>query len=117
MVISGHAHCMEHLYTKNTGYADSHINWIVCGGSGHSLRRQRKEGAVLFQDGDLDSIPIGQSHLFLGRNGSGKDKKRPYSFLRIDVQAGNKPQFTVKPYVAEWHQRQWHEYALDSFTL
>ncbi|MDJ0576408.1 MAG: metallophosphoesterase, partial [Xenococcaceae cyanobacterium MO_234.B1] len=32
MVISGHAHCMEHLYTKNTGYADSHINWIVCGG-------------------------------------------------------------------------------------
>ena len=117
IVISGHAHCMEHLYTKDTGYADSHINWIVCGGSGHSLRRQRKEGAVLFQDADLDSIPIGQSNLYLGRNGSGKDKKRPYSFLRIDVQAGNKPQFTIKPYVAEWYQRQWHEYGIDSFTL
>ncbi len=117
IVISGHAHCMEYLYTKDTGYADSHINWIVCGGSGHSLRRQRREGKVLFQDADLDSQPIGQSNLYLGRNGSGKDKKRPYSFLRIDVQAGNKPQFTVKPYVAEWHQRQWNEYALDPFTI
>nr|MDJ0577535.1 metallophosphoesterase [Xenococcaceae cyanobacterium MO_234.B1] len=117
MVISGHAHCMEHLYTKNTGYADSHINWIVCGGSGHSLRRQRREGGVLFQDAALNSQPIGQSHLFLGRNGSGKDKKRPYSFLRINVNANAQPKFTVKPYVAEWHQRQWNEYALDPFTI
>ncbi|MGK7950482.1 MAG: metallophosphoesterase [Xenococcaceae cyanobacterium] len=117
IVISGHAHCMEHLYTKDTGYADSYINWLVCGGSGHSLRRQRKEGTVLFQDADLDSQPIGQSHLYLGRNGKGKNKKRPYSFLRIDVQAGNKPKFTVKPYVAEWHQRQWNEYAIDPFII
>lgn len=56
LVISGHAHCLEHLYTKDTGYADSHTNWIVCGGSGHSLRRQRKEGRVLYQDADLDSF-------------------------------------------------------------
>ena len=117
LVISGHAHCMEHLYTKDTGYADSYTNWIVCGGSGHSLRRQRKEGTVLFQDADLDSQPIGQSNLFLGRNGSGKNKKRPYSFLRIDVQASNKPKLTIKPYVAERHQQQWNEYAIDSFTL
>ncbi|VEP16654.1 conserved hypothetical protein [Hyella patelloides LEGE 07179] len=117
LVISGHAHCLEHLYTKNTGYADSETNWIVCGGSGHSLRRQRQEGTVLFQDAALDSQPIGQSQLYLGRNGSGKDKKRPYSFLRIDVQAGNKPQFTVNTYVAEWHQRQWNEYAIDPFTI
>ena len=117
LVISGHAHCLEHLYTKNTEYADSYINWIVCGGSGHSLRRQRAEGAVLYQDAELNSQPIGQSHLYLGRNGSGKAKKRPYSFLRIDVQAGNKPKFTIKPYVAEWHQHQWREYAIDSFVI
>lgn len=117
IVISGHAHCLEHLYTKETGHADSHINWIVCGGSGHSLRRQRKEGTVLFQDAELNSQPIGQSHLFLGRHGRGKAKKRPYSFLRIDVQADDKPIFTVKPYVAEWHQRQWHQYALDPFVI
>ena len=115
IVISGHAHCLEHFYTKDTGYADSHTNWIVCGGSGHSLRRQRREGGVLFQDDD-NSQPIGQSHLFIGRNGSGKHRKRPYSFLRIDVD-GNKPKFTVKPFVAEWYRHQWNEYALDAFEI
>ncbi|MEO0835907.1 MAG: metallophosphoesterase [Cyanobacteria bacterium J06642_3] len=117
LVISGHAHCLEHLYTKDTGHADSNINWIVCGGSGHSLRRQRREGTVLFQDADLDGEPIGQSHLYVGRNGSGKNKKRPYSCLRIDVQGGQQAKFTVKPYIAQWHQRQWQEYALDPFTF
>nr|MDJ0597141.1 metallophosphoesterase [Pleurocapsa sp. MO_226.B13] len=117
LVISGHAHCLEHLYTKDTEAADSYINWIVCGGSGHSLRRQRSEGTVLYQDADLDAQPIGQSHLYVGRNGSGKDKKRPYSFLRIDVSADNKPKFTVNPYVAEWHRHQWNEYAIDPFTI
>lgn len=117
IVISGHAHCMEHLQTKDTGYADSHIHWIICGGSGHSLRRQRVEGAVLFQDADPNSQPIGQSQLYLGRNGHGKKKKRPYSFLRIDVQAFDKLKFTVKPYVAERHQHQWNEYAIDPFII
>lgn len=117
IIISGHAHCMEHLYTKDTGYADSYINWIVCGGSGHSLRRQRKEGAVLFQDADLNSQPIGQSRLFIGRSGKGKQKKRPYSFLRIDVQAGDEPKFKVKPYVAQWHRHQWNQYAIEPFFI
>ncbi|BAZ46867.1 hypothetical protein NIES4102_39090 [Chondrocystis sp. NIES-4102] len=117
IVLSGHAHCMEHFYTKQTGYADSNINWLVCGGSGHSLRRQRKEGKILFQNPDSDSEPIGHSCLFLGRNGRGKKTKRPYSCLRIDVQAGDRPQFTVHPYVAEWHQRQWNHYAIDPFII
>ncbi len=117
LVLSGHAHCLEHLYTKDTGYADSYTNWIVCGGSGHSLRRQRKEGTVLYQDAHLNSKPIGQSHLYVGRSGSGRDKKRPYSFLRIDVQAGDQPKFTVNPFVAEWHHRQWHEYAINPFVM
>ncbi|MGF1539740.1 MAG: metallophosphoesterase family protein [Pleurocapsa sp.] len=133
IVISGHAHCMEHLYTKDTGYADSYINWIVCGGSGHSLRRQRTEGTILFQDGDENSQPIGhpfpvlkrrglratvgQSQLFLGRNGRGKHKKRPYSFLRIDVRGGDKPQFTIRPHVAEWYQHQWNKYAIKPFLI
>ena len=117
LVLSGHAHCLEHLRTKDTNNADSYIDWIVCGGSGHSLRRQRQEGVVLFQDAEIDSEPIGQSHLYVGRNGKGKHKKRPYSFLRIDVKAGKQPQFIVNPFVAEWHQKQWHEYAIDPFTI
>lgn len=117
IVLSGHAHCLEHLYTKDTGHADSYINWIVCGGSGHSLRRQRKEGTVLYRDADLSSQPIGQSHLYVGRNGKGKNRKRPYSLLRIDVKGGDKPEFTINPFVAEWHQRQWNEYAIEPFTV
>ena len=117
LVLSGHAHCLEHLQTKDTGFADSYINWIVCGGSGHSLRRQRGEGTVLYQDADLESEPIGQSRLYVGRSGKRKSHKRPYSFLRIDVQPGEKPQFRINPYVAEWHQRQWHEYAIAPFTI
>ena len=69
--ISGHAHCMEYLSTQDTGYADSDLNWIICGGSGHSLRRQRKEGSILFQDAQVNSKPIAKSHLFIGRNGRG----------------------------------------------
>jgi len=117
IVLSGHAHCLEHLYTKDTGYADSHTNWIVCGGSGHSLRRQRREGTVLYQNADLSSEPIGQSQLYVGRSGSGRNRKRPYSFLRIDVQAGEQPKFVVNPYIAQWHKRRWHEYAINPFTI
>ena len=117
LVLSGHAHCLEHLQTKDTGFADSYTDWIVCGGSGHSLRRQRQEGTVLYQDADLESEPIGESRLYVGRSGKRKNHKRPYSFLRIDVQAGDKPQFKVNPYVAEWYQRQWHEYAIAPFTI
>ena len=118
VVISGHAHCLEHLYTKDTGHADSYINWIICGGSGHSLRRQRQEGTVLYQNADFNSDPIGQSHLYVGRNGeSGKDRQRPYSFLRIDVEAGDKPKITVNPYIAQWHKREWNQYAIDPFVI
>ena len=117
LVLSGHAHCLEHLHTKDTGHADSHIDWIVCGGSGHSLRRQRREGKVLYQDADLDSEPIGQSHLYVGREGKGKDRKRLYSFLRIDVGSGDKLKLTVNPCIAEWHQRQWNEYGIDPFVI
>jgi 3',5'-cyclic AMP phosphodiesterase CpdA len=117
LVISGHAHCMEHLYTQDTGQADSFINWIICGGSGHSLRRQRKEGVVLFSDPNLNSQAIAKSNLFVGRNGRGKNKKRPYSFLRIDVKAGEKPLFQVKCYVSEWYKHQWYQYEIDPFII
>jgi len=43
LILNGHAHCLEYLRTGDTGHADSNLNWIVCGGSGFSLRRQRSE--------------------------------------------------------------------------
>ena len=29
LVLNGHAHCMEHIKTLDTGHGDSNINWIV----------------------------------------------------------------------------------------
>ena len=45
LVISGHAHCLEVLHSLDTGHGDARIPWVICGGSGYSLRRQRSEGS------------------------------------------------------------------------
>ncbi|MEH1948145.1 MAG: metallophosphoesterase [Nostoc sp.] len=113
LVLNGHAHCLEHLETMDTGHADSHIHWIVCGGSGFSLRRQRIEGADLMEDNRL----VARSHLFIGRNGQGFQKRRPYSGLRIDVKGDGQPKFIVRPLVAEWYQRQWHNRELEPLII
>ncbi len=104
LVLTGHAHCLEHIETMNTGSADSHIHSMICGGSGFSLRRQRTEGPDLMENGSL----VARSHLFIGRNGQGSQKRRPYSSLRIDVKGGCPPKFIIRPLVAEWYHRQWH---------
>ncbi|BAY42721.1 metallophosphoesterase [Scytonema sp. HK-05] len=113
LVLNGHAHCLEHLETMDTGGADSHIHSIVCGGSGYSLRRQRTEGADLMENQKL----VARSHLFIGRNGQGSQKRRPYSCLRIDVKGDRNPKFIIRPLVAEWYQRQWHNYEVEPFTI
>ncbi len=117
LVLSGHAHCLEYLRTHDTGHGDAHTNWVICGGSGFSLRRQRAEGPELMEWDGTGDRPIATSKLFLGRTGEGFQKRRPYSFLRIDVQAGSPPKFVIRPYVAEWHQRRWSEYKIEPFVI
>jgi hypothetical protein len=117
LVLNGHAHCLEHLQTGDTGHADSHIHWVVCGGSGYSLRRQRSEGADLRETvGDTSKI-VARSHLYVGRHGHGSQKRRPYSSLRVDVTGDRHPQFILRPLIAEWHQRQWHNYEMQPLKL
>lgn len=118
LVINGHAHCLEYLRTENTGHGDSNLNWIVCGGSGFSLRRQRSEGPDLMEatDDEAERV-VARSHLFVGRHGHGSRKHRPYSGLRIDVQSGSPPKFTLRPLIAERFQRQWQSYTLDPVVL
>ena len=116
LVLCGHAHCFEYLRTLETGHGDRMIPWVVCGGSGFSLRRQRKEGPVLEEYGE----PVAKSHLFLGRDGYGNRKSRPYSALRVDVsyeEDGEVPQFTLRPLVAEKYQGRWSENELDPIVL
>lgn len=115
LVITGHAHCLEYLRTEDTGCADRHINWLICGGSGFSLRRQRVEGPELREPGS--SQTVARSHLFVGRTGRGSQRKRPYSFLRVDVKAGNPAQIVLRPFVVEKHQGQWHHYAKDAIEI
>lgn len=116
LVLSGHAHCFEYLTTTDTGHGDRNIPWVVCGGSGFSLRRQRKEGPVLEEYGR----PVAKCHLFIGRSGSGSQKRRPYSALRIDVrydEAGDIPQLTLRPLVTERYQDQWDNCDIDPIVL
>jgi Calcineurin-like phosphoesterase len=130
LVLNGHAHCLEYLRTLDTGHADAYTNWIVCGGSGYSLRRQREEGGALLEAlgatasptvsataGKPFGKPIAKSLLYVGRSGHGFHKRRPYSFLRIDVQAGNPPKFVVRPFVTERFQQQWSDRELESFVI
>jgi len=114
LVLNGHAHCLDYVKTMDTGHGDANINWIVCGGSGYSLRRQRQEGADLLEG---DKRLIARSHLFIGRNGQGTEKRRPYSYLRIDVKEGKDAKFIIRPYVAEWYHRQWNYPQIKPFTI
>ncbi|AFZ23995.1 Calcineurin-like phosphoesterase [Cylindrospermum stagnale PCC 7417] len=121
LVLNGHAHCLEHLQTGDTGHGDAHIQWIVCGGSGFSLRHQRTEGPDLLESfaagGKQENRLVARSQLFVGRSGQGSHKRRPYSCLRIDVKGSRHPQFIVRPLVAEWYQRQWHNQELEPIII
>jgi Calcineurin-like phosphoesterase len=117
LVLNGHAHCLEYLQTQDTGHADSGINWIVCGGSGFSLRRQRPEGADLIEKIDNQQRLVASSRFFVGRNGQKTQKRRPYSCLRIDVKGGDIPKFVVRPMVSEWYQRGWNEYEMEQIIV
>ena len=121
LVLTGHAHCLEYLRTTNTGHADSHINWIVCGGSGYSLRRQREEGLEITEQiesfAEKDIRTVARSLLFIGRNGQGSYRRRPYSFLRIDVRSGTPPKFVIRPFIAERYQQQWYESKVKPFEI
>jgi 3',5'-cyclic AMP phosphodiesterase CpdA len=123
LVLCGHAHCFEYLRTLDTGHADSHMNWIVCGGSGLSLRRQRPDGPELYEtflsDGGegAEGRLVAKSQLFVGLTGHKRERRRPYSFLRIDVKAGTPPRFEVKLHVSERYHQDWEEYALDPLML
>lgn len=115
LVITGHAHCLEYLQTKDTGCADSHINWLICGGSGFSLRRQRPEGADLREPGTTQTVA--RSHLYIGRAGRGSHRQRPYSFLKVDVKTDSPARIVLRPFVVEKKQGQWTHYAKDPIEI
>ncbi|MEA5617292.1 metallophosphoesterase [Cronbergia sp. UHCC 0137] len=121
LILSGHAHCLEYLRTVNTGYADSHINCIISGGSGHFPRPQRQEGSELmetFRDKSGSyQRKVADSLLFVGRSGAGMGERLPYSCVRIDVLDGTPPQFIIKPLITEQIEGEWCDRQLDPFVI
>ncbi|MEO0351307.1 MAG: metallophosphoesterase [Cyanobacteria bacterium P01_A01_bin.15] len=112
LVINGHAHCLEHIKTHPSSLADANINYLICGGSGYSLRRQRPEGPEVSEDIDGNVRPVAKSHLFVGRHGHGSHKHRPYSCVRIDVdttETNCSPKITVNPLVIDKYHGQWSD--------
>ncbi|MBE7385282.1 MAG: metallophosphoesterase [Leptolyngbya sp. SIO1E4] len=107
LVLSGHAHCFEYLQTVDTGHADSHLNWIICGGSGARLRPQHPNFTTVSEDIGVDSRVVAKSQIFLGRQGDSPHTRWPYSFVRIDVHGGDRPQFVIRPLIAERYQGCW----------
>ncbi|NER32244.1 MAG: metallophosphoesterase, partial [Symploca sp. SIO1C4] len=124
LIICGHAHCLEYLRTGDTGHADSHLNWLICGGSGFSLRRQREEGSEIMESfpmiestkGNYTRL-VAQSELFVGLSGNKSHKRRPYSFLRIDVQDGCPPKFIIRPFIAQRFEQHWSNSQLEPFII
>ena len=117
LVISGHAHCFEHLHTANTGQGDSRINWLICGGGGHSVRRQKSGDTAIAEMRNGIAKQVAQSRLFLGCKGHGIYKKQLYSCLRIDIQPSNSLRFKVRPLVAEQAYQNWYHYQPDAFVI
>ncbi|MBW4517644.1 MAG: metallophosphoesterase [Timaviella obliquedivisa GSE-PSE-MK23-08B] len=116
LILSGHSHCLEYIRTLDTCHADSHLDWVVCGGSGASLRRQRQSGSQLMemigQKGVQHIQVVAQSQLYVGRQRQGRQEQNPHTFLRIDVQEGTPPRFVLRPFVVQKRQ-QWISYPLE----
>ncbi|MFQ4136619.1 metallophosphoesterase [Nodosilinea sp. PGN35] len=117
LVLNGHAHCLDYVRTGDTGHGDAHIPWVICGGSGYSLRRQRQDGPELTEGLDGATRSVAKSHLYLGRTGDGSHLKRPYSGLRVNVASGSPPKLTVTPLVAEKADGQWKGYEMEGFEV
>jgi hypothetical protein len=117
LVLCGHAHCLEYLRTGDTGHGDAHIPWIVCGGSGYSLRRQRSQGNELTEQVDGHERVVATSERFLGRTGKGSTLKRPYTALRIEVNDGTPLQLSVVPLVSEQGSEGWKAYTHEPLKI
>lgn len=116
LAFSGHAHCLEVISTGDTGHGDAGIPWVICGGSGYSLRRQRPQGPDLCEGPAGDQHVVAHSRLFLGRSGRGSALRRAYSALRVEVAAGMPLRITLTPLVAEKVAGRWHPHQLPGWT-
>ena len=123
LIISGHAHCLEHIRTANTGHVDAYLDWIVCGGSGASLRRQRPDSsAEILERLTVHSSTshrrytrvVAQSQCYVGVGGS---QPQGHSFIRVDVTPESRQKFVVRPFVVTRSSQGWQTRALNALDV
>ena len=125
VVLSGHAHCFEHLQTVQSERGDAGIDWVVCGGSGFDLRRQRREGSDILENvahgRRSQTEVVARSQLYAGRHLSRTQKqmkeKKLHSFIRIDVRPEQKRMITVCPFLVSYEDGQWQVESAPSFSV
>lgn len=103
LVISGHAHCLEHLKTTAIDHGDAAIDWVVCGGSGADVRRQRGGDDSILENvvcqGRMRTQMVAKSQFYAGRHGHSYKQQNFHSFIRVDVQPERAQKITVCPFV------------------
>lgn len=122
LVISGHAHCLEYVKTVDTGHADSQLDWLVCGGSGVSLRRQRKaEGDILERlenkNGHSYTDVVAKSQMYVGRHSHKRTKQNLHTFVRIDVRPDCHRRLSIQPFVVSQDSEGWHTQSLSAIDV
>ena len=121
LVLSGHAHCLEHLKTTPSTQGDSSIDWVVCGGSGASVRRQRSgEADILeniFQRGRRQAKVVARSQLFVGRRCRQPHEQSSHSFIRVDVNPYHAQKITVSPFVVTKANGNWRTEVRSPFPV
>ncbi|MEO0769411.1 MAG: metallophosphoesterase [Cyanobacteria bacterium J06649_4] len=121
LVIGGHAHCLEYLKTEDTGHCDRNTDWLVCGGSGTSLRRQRGSNRQILENineqGRRQTRLVAQSQLYAGVHGKGQRKKIFHSFVRIDIDPDSDTLITICPFVVNYVQGSWQTQELAPIAI
>jgi len=121
LVLGGHAHCFEHIKTGDTGHADSHIDWVVCGGSGAGIRRQRQTGSDILESlsvgGRRCTSVVAKSRLYVGSHGSSRKRKQFHSFVQVKIRPSQKNKIAVCPFVVSQHSNSWKTEALKPIEI
>jgi hypothetical protein len=106
------------LRTHDTGHGDSFSNWVVCGGSGYSLRDQRGQGPHLSEaSGRGDEQVIASSDLYVGRSWADCNGGKAYSALRIDISEGSPLRIQLTPLISNREDDGWNEVTMDPIEL
>ncbi|MEM6598084.1 MAG: metallophosphoesterase [Cyanobacteria bacterium P01_C01_bin.69] len=121
LVIGGHAHCFEHLKSHNNTPGEKNIDWIVCGGSGAEVRRQRRGGPDILervtQQGKVQTQIVAKSQQFVGYHRHHRQRQHFHSFVRVDVQPNSTHKIIVQPFAVTMKNEQWQTKPLAPLAL